>query len=56
MQQEKTPWDPMIDYAAMKRNTEDFMYFGGATNPRLPKFRVMQWLVEATLPCAVTCL
>ena len=23
--QEKTPWDPMLDYAAMKRNTDDFM-------------------------------
>ena len=24
-QQEKTPLDPMVDYAFMKRNTEDFM-------------------------------
>ena len=24
-QQEQTPWDPMVDYAYMKRNTEDFM-------------------------------
>ena len=24
-QQEQFPWDPMVDYAYMKRNTEDFM-------------------------------
>ena len=24
-QQEQFPWDPMADYAYMKRNTEDFM-------------------------------
>ena len=23
--QEKTPWDPMVDYALMKRHTEEFM-------------------------------
>ena len=25
LQQEKQPWDSMVDYAVMKRHTEDFM-------------------------------
>ena len=25
LQQERRPWDPMVDYAVMKRHTEDFM-------------------------------
>jgi enoyl-CoA hydratase len=35
--QEKTPWDPMVDYAAMKRNTEDFMALWRCTKPTIAK-------------------
>lgn len=36
-QQEKTPWDPMVDYAAMKRNTEDFMSLWRSPKPTIAK-------------------
>ena len=36
-QQEKTPWDPMEDYAFMKRNTEDFMSLWRCTKPTIAK-------------------
>lgn len=36
-QQEKTPWDPMADYAFMKRNTEDFMSLWRCTKPTIAK-------------------
>ncbi|WP_296801394.1 crotonase/enoyl-CoA hydratase family protein [Variovorax sp.] len=35
--QEKTPWDPMLDYAAMKRNTDDFMALWRCTKPTIAK-------------------
>ena len=35
--QEKTPWDPMLDYAAMKRNTENFMALWRCTKPTIAK-------------------
>ncbi|MBO9515657.1 MAG: crotonase/enoyl-CoA hydratase family protein [Variovorax sp.] len=35
--QEKTPWDPMLDYAAMKGNTEDFMSLWRCTKPTIAK-------------------
>ena len=35
--QEKKPWDPMIDYAAMKANTEDFMSLWRCTKPTIAK-------------------
>ncbi len=34
-QQEKTPWDPMVDYAYMKRNTEDFMSLWRCSKPTI---------------------
>ena len=34
-QQEKTPWDPMVDYAYMKRNTEDFMSLWRSPKPTI---------------------
>ncbi len=34
-QQEKTPWDPMVDYAVMKRNTEDFMSLWRCSKPTI---------------------
>ncbi|MDQ7972835.1 MAG: crotonase/enoyl-CoA hydratase family protein [Rhodocyclaceae bacterium] len=35
--QEKTPWDPMLDYAAMKKNTEDFMALWRCPKPTIAK-------------------
>ncbi len=34
-QQERTPWDPMADYAFMKRNTEDFMSLWRSPKPTI---------------------
>ena len=36
-QQEKTPWDPMVDYAYMKRNTEDFKAVWRSPKPTMAK-------------------
>ena len=36
-QQEGHPWDPMLDYAAMKRNTEDFMSLWRCSKPTIAK-------------------
>ena len=36
-QQEKSPWDPMVDYAYMKRNTEDFMTLWKSAKPTIAK-------------------
>ena len=36
-QQERTPWDPMVDYAYMKRNTEDFMSLWRSAKPTIAK-------------------
>ncbi|MEO7917725.1 MAG: crotonase/enoyl-CoA hydratase family protein [Dokdonella sp.] len=36
-QQEKTPWEPMVDYAFMKRNTEDFMTLWKSPKPTIAK-------------------
>ncbi|UUC96038.1 crotonase/enoyl-CoA hydratase family protein [Comamonas sp. C11] len=36
-QQEKAPWDPMEDYAFMKRNTEDFMSLWRCSKPTIAK-------------------
>ena len=35
--QEKTPWDPMLDYAFMKRNTDDFMSLWRCAKPTIAK-------------------
>lgn len=35
--QEKTPWDPMVDYAMMKSHTEDFMSLWRCTKPTIAK-------------------
>lgn len=34
-QQERRPWDPMVDYATMKRYTEDFMSLWRAPKPTI---------------------
>src|SRR4051812_13823133 len=36
-QQERFPWDPMVDYAYMKRNTEDFMALWRSPKPTICK-------------------
>ncbi|MBC7380269.1 MAG: crotonase/enoyl-CoA hydratase family protein [Burkholderiaceae bacterium] len=36
-QQERAPWDPMVDYAFMKRNTEDFMTLWKSPKPTIAK-------------------
>ena len=36
-QQERQPWDPMEDYACMKRNTEDFMALWRSPKPTIAK-------------------
>jgi len=36
-QQEREPWDPMVDYAVMKRNTEDFMSLWRCPKPTIAK-------------------
>jgi len=36
-QQERSPWDPMLDYAYMKRNTEDFMALWRSPKPTIAK-------------------
>jgi len=36
-QQEKSPWDPMVDYAYMKKNTEDFMALWRSPKPTIAK-------------------
>ena len=35
--QEKSPWDPMLDYARMKRYTEDFMALWRCSKPTIAK-------------------
>lgn len=35
--QEKKPWDPMVDYALMKRHTEDFMSLWRCSKPTIAK-------------------
>jgi enoyl-CoA hydratase len=36
-QQESAPWDPMVDYAYMKKNTEDFMSLWRSAKPTIAK-------------------
>jgi enoyl-CoA hydratase len=36
-QQERHPWDPMVDYAYMKRNTEAFMSLWRSSKPTIAK-------------------
>lgn len=36
-QQERTPWDPMLDYATMKRHTDSFMSLWRSAKPTIAK-------------------
>ena len=36
-QQERSPWDPLVDYAVMKRFTEDFMSLWRCPKPTIAK-------------------
>ena len=49
-QQEKTPWDPMVEYAFMKRNTENFMTVWKNPKPTIAKVHG-----AAALRFVVTC-
>ena len=53
-QQERTPWDPMVDYAYMKRNTEDFMALWRSPKPTIAKVHGPPWRAAATSRCAAT--
>ena len=37
LQQERQPWDPMVDYTVMKRHTEDFMALWRSRKPTIAK-------------------
>ena len=37
LQQERRPWDSMVDYAVMKRHTEDFMALWRSAKPTIAK-------------------
>lgn len=52
-QQERTPWDPMVDYAYMKRNTEDFMSLWRSPKPTIAK--VHGWAVAGGSDIALCC-
>jgi len=52
-QQEKTPWDPMRDYAIMKRNTEDFMSLWRCSKPTIAK--VHGWAAAGGSDIALCC-
>ncbi|MCJ0763486.1 crotonase/enoyl-CoA hydratase family protein [Variovorax terrae] len=52
-QQEKSPWDPMVDYATMKRNTEDFMSLWRCSKPTIAK--VHGWAAAGGSDIALCC-
>ena len=51
--QEKTPWDPMVDYALMKRHTEEFMSLWRCTKPTIA--RVHGYAVAGGSDIALCC-
>ena len=52
-QQERSPWDPMQDYAHMKRNTEDFMALWRSSKPTIAK--VHGWAAAGGSDIALSC-
>jgi enoyl-CoA hydratase len=52
-QQERFPWDPMEDYAVMKRNTEDFMSLWKSPKPTIAK--VHGWAAAGGSDIALCC-
>ncbi len=52
-QQERDPWDPMDDYAYMKRNTEDFMSLWRSPKPTIAK--VHGWAAAGGSDIALCC-
>ena len=52
-QQERSPWDPMQDYAHMKRNTEDFMALWRSSKPTIAK--VHGWAAAGGSDIALCC-
>jgi enoyl-CoA hydratase len=51
--QEKTPWDPMLDYAFMKRCTEDFMSLWRSYKPVIA--RVQKYAIAGGSDIALCC-
>ncbi len=51
--QEKTPWDPMVDYAAMKGHTDDFMSLWRCRKPTIAK--VLGYAVAGGSDIALCC-
>jgi len=51
--QEKTPWDPMRDYAAMKRYTDDFMSLWRSYKPVIA--RVQKYAIAGGSDIALCC-
>ena len=47
--QEKTPWDPMVDYQLMKRHTEEFMSLWRCTKPQ-----ASHWFTSLPMACLLT--
>ncbi len=52
-QQERQPWDPLVDYAYMKRNTEDFMSLWRSPKPTIAK--VHGWAAAGGSDIALSC-
>jgi len=52
-QQEKTPWDPMRDYAAMKQYTDDFMSLWRSYKPVIA--RVQKYAIAGGSDIALCC-
>ncbi len=52
-QQERHPWDPMEDYAFMKRNTDDFMSLWRSPKPTIAK--VHGWAAAGGSDIALCC-
>jgi enoyl-CoA hydratase len=51
---QEMPWDPMIDFDLMYRNTQDFMSLWRSYKPTIAKSGASQWPVGPTSPSAAT--
>ena len=52
-QQERTPWDPMVDYRAMRRYTDDFMALWRSPKPTIA--RVHKYAIAGGSDIALCC-
>ena len=53
--QEKTTWDPMVDYTLIKRHTEEFMSLRRCTKPTIAKVHGYAVAGSSDIACAATC-